>query len=83
MTVNSFMWMTVKKPRPQYPSTLIICEMIMTYDHFQYTDFDLYELLGDVHPPPSMEKRIDNKAEYESDASAGREYTYSSAKDVF
>ncbi|MFM7985251.1 MAG: hypothetical protein ACKPKO_38625, partial [Candidatus Fonsibacter sp.] len=52
------------------------------YDHFQDKDFDLYEHLGDVHPPHYIEKRIDNKAEYESDVSAGREYTYSSAKDV-
>ena len=52
------------------------------YDGFKGKDFEYYEHLGDVHPPSYKEKRKHNKVEYKSDASAGMDYTYSSAKDV-
>ncbi|MFM7983076.1 MAG: hypothetical protein ACKPKO_27515, partial [Candidatus Fonsibacter sp.] len=52
------------------------------YDHLQDKDFDLYEHLGNVHPPPSAKVRKGKRVAQKSDASAESGHTYSSAKDV-
>ncbi|MFM7981357.1 MAG: hypothetical protein ACKPKO_18780, partial [Candidatus Fonsibacter sp.] len=50
--------------------------------HFQDKDFDRYEHLGYVHPPPTAKVRKGRRVSQRSDASAESGRTYQSAKDV-